>query len=148
MIWVDADALPGPLKQYLIKASDRTKWMFSFVANRQLGLPSSPYIRSHVVAVSADAADQFIVAQLTPGDIVITQDIPLASLVVDAAATAISLKGEVWSKDNIKARLHLRDYMDVLRGSGVQTGGPAAFSDRDKKNFADGFEQLLRNYQP
>lgn len=142
-LWVDADACPRLLKEVLLRASDRHELPTCFVANQSLGITPSRLIRSIQVAQGADRADQEIAERLQVGDLVITQDIPLAAQVIEKGGIAISLRGEIFTPDNVRARLHLRDYMDALRGSGVQTGGPPPMSERDKKVFADALEKTI-----
>lgn len=143
-LWVDADALPNILKEVILRASDRFQLNVIFVANQPLNIPRSTRIQCLQVMSGADEADKTIVAKMRAGDIVITQDIPLAALVIEQGGVAIHPRGEVFTISNIKARLHLRDFMDTLRGAGVQTGGPAAMNQRDKREFANALEQTIR----
>lgn len=142
-IWVDADALPNILRDLLLRASDRFAIRITFVANAALNIRRSARIDTLQVLAGADVADQAIVDRLQPNDIVITQDIPLAAQVIDKGGTAIHPRGEIFNRDNIRARLHLRDFMDTLRGAGVQTGGPAPMDARDKRQFADALERTI-----
>lgn len=143
-VWVDADALPQVLRDVLLRASDRFGLTIIFVANQALNIPRSQRIQTIQVLAGADVADQMIVERMQPHDIVVTQDIPLAAQVIARGGIAIHPRGEIFSESNIKARLHLRDFMDHLRGSGVQTGGPAPMNVRDKRQFADALEQTIR----
>ena len=142
-ILVDADACPVAIKTILFKAADRAKIAVHLFANHSLKVPPSPYIRFTQVAAGFDIADHEIVKQLEKGDLVVTQDIPLADEVISAEATAITPRGELLTSANIKSRLNMRDFMDTLRGSGVQTGGPPPLSQQDKQQFANHLDRLL-----
>lgn len=142
-IWVDADACPKLLRELMMRASDRHHLPMTFVANQSLGIRPSALIRSIQVEHGADRADQEIVARMQAGDLVITQDIPLAAQVIEKGGTALHPRGEIFTTENVRARLHLRDYMDHLRGAGVQTGGPPPLGERDKKAFADALEKTI-----
>lgn len=146
-LWIDADAIPRILREFIFKVSDRHLLNTTFVANQPLGITPSTRIKSIQVTAGADRADQEIVERMNAGDIVVTQDIPLAAQVIEKGGTAIHPRGEVYTKDNIRARLHLRDYMEVLRGAGVQTGGPPPMSDREKKSFADSLEKVIHQHK-
>ncbi|MCG2572489.1 YaiI/YqxD family protein [Acinetobacter sp. ME22] len=143
-LWVDADALPKILREIIFRASDRYLLDVIFVANQPLGIAPSVRIKSLQVMSGADQADQEIVRQMMAHDIVITQDIPLAAQVIDKGGVAIHPRGEIFTTTNIKARLHLRDYMDTLRGAGVQTGGPKPLNDRDKREFSSALDQTIQ----
>ena len=123
-LWVDADALPKILRDVILRASDRYQLEVTFVANQNVGIQPSVRINSIQVMQGADVADQEIISRMQTHDIVITQDIPLAAQVIEEGGIAIHPRGEVYTIANVKARLHLRDFMDTLRGAGVQTGGP------------------------
>jgi uncharacterized protein YaiI (UPF0178 family) len=142
-IWVDADACPGPIKEILFRAAERTKTPLTLVANHPLPQRSSSLITNVQVASGFDVADNEIVRRLSPGDLVITADIPLAAEVIDNDGDAINPRGERYTKDTIKARLTMRNFMDELRGSGIQTGGPSALSKSDRKRFADQLDRWL-----
>lgn len=143
-LWIDADALPKILRDIIFRASDRYLLDVIFVANQPLGIAPSIRIKSLQVMSGADQADQEIVRQMEAHDIVVTQDIPLAAQVIEKGGVAIHPRGEIFTTANIKARLHLRDYMDVLRGSGVQTGGPKPINERDKREFASALDQTIQ----
>ncbi len=123
-LWVDADALPRILRDVIIRASDRYQLEVTFVANQPVGITPSVRINSIQVMSGADAADKEIILRMKEHDIVMTQDIPLAAEVIEKGGIAIHPRGEIYTTANVKARLHLRDFMDSLRGAGVQTGGP------------------------
>lgn len=142
-LWVDADALPRIYRDIIFRASDRYQLEVIFVANQPLGITPSVRIKSLQVMSGADKADQEIVAQMTSHDIVITQDIPLAAEVIEKGGVAIHPRGEIYTIANIKARLHLRDYMDTLRGAGVQTGGPKPLGEKDKREFSSALDQTI-----
>ncbi|AOA57840.1 YaiI/YqxD family protein [Acinetobacter larvae] len=143
-LWVDADALPRILREIILRASDRYQLQVFFVANQATGIANSTRVQSIQVMSGADKADQEIVARMQAHDIVITQDIPLAAEVIAQGGVALHPRGEIYTAANVKARLHLRDYMDVLRGAGVQTGGPAPISERDKREFSSHLDQLIQ----
>ncbi len=151
-IWVDADACPRLLRDLLIKTSDRHRVALVFVANQPLGIAPSGLIGSLQVEAGADRADAEIVARCQAGDLVVSQDIPLAAQAVEKGAVVISPRAELLDASTVRARLHLRDYMDMLRGSGVQTGGSRPMTVHDRKRFADLLEktiqQLLRAQPP
>lgn len=142
-IWVDADACPRVIKDILFRAADRLGVPVILVANQPLQVPRSRYIRSIRVAGGFDVADSHIVQQIEAGDLVITADIPLAAEVIARGGLALNPRGELYTEDNIRQRLNMRDFMDILRSSGVDTGGPASFSRADRKAFADQLDRLL-----
>ncbi|ORM51226.1 DUF188 domain-containing protein [Pantoea conspicua] len=143
-IWVDADACPNVIKEVLYRAADRTATTVAFVANQFLRVPSSPYLRTLQVPAGFDVADNEIVRRAQPGDLVITADIPLAAEVIEKGAAALNPRGERYSPATIRERLTMRDFMDTLRASGVQTGGPAAMNPRDRQQFANELDSWLR----
>jgi uncharacterized protein YaiI (UPF0178 family) len=145
-IWVDADACPVVIKEILFRVANRTKIEVTLVANQYIRTPPSLYIKFIQVAAGFDVADNEIVARIESGDIVITGDIPLASEVIDKGAVAINPRGELYSKENIKARLNMRDFMETLRSSGVNTGGPPPLNQTDRQNFANQLDRLLAKY--
>ena len=142
-IWVDADACPAPVREILVRAANRAKVHVVFVANQWVKLPASPWLRAVQVAQGADVADREIASNLRAGDLVVTQDIPLAALAVEAGATAIGPRGEPYTVATIAERLSMRNFTDELRGAGVQTGGPPAFHARDRQAFAAGLDRWL-----
>ncbi|MGK3142771.1 YaiI/YqxD family protein [Pantoea sp. C2G6] len=144
LIWVDADACPNVIKEVLYRAADRTATTVTFVANQFLRVPPSPYLRTLQVPAGFDVADNEIVRRVQPGDLVITADIPLAAEVIEKGAAALNPRGERYSPATIRERLTMRDFMDTLRSSGVQTGGPAAMSPRDRQQFANELDSWLR----
>lgn len=146
-IWVDADACPGPIREILVRAANRAQVSTVFVANQWIRLPTSPWLRALQVAQGPDVADAEIAAQVRAGDLVVTQDIPLAAKVIEAGASAINPRGEPYTKDTIAERLSMRNFMDELRGAGVQTGGPAPFHARDRQAFAAGLDRWLARWR-
>ena len=145
-IWVDADACPVVVKEILFRAADRTGIQLTLVANQPLRAPRSPNISVLQVPRGFDVADDEIVRRLDPGDLVITGDIPLAAEVIGGGGHALNPRGEMFTTENIQAQLNMRDFLDTMRSSGVQTdGGPAAFSQRDKQNFANSLDRFLSN---
>ena len=145
-IWVDADACPVAIKNILYRAAKRTGVQLTLVANRPLRIPSSPGIKMIQVASGFDVADNEIVKRLGIGDLVITSDIPLAAEVIEKGGYALNPRGELYSADNIRALLNMRDFMDTLRASGINTGGPPELSQRDRKSFADHLDKLLTKH--
>ncbi|WP_413437027.1 YaiI/YqxD family protein [Sulfuriferula sp. GW1] len=148
-IWVDADACPGVIKDILFRAAERAQISMTLVANQLLRTPPSPYIRALQVPGGFDVADNEIVQRLQAGDLVITADIPLAADVIEKNGHALNPRGEFYSKETIQALLTMRNFMDELRGSGIQTGGPAVFSNSDRQAFANQLDKFLaRQRQP
>lgn len=145
-IWVDADACPVAIKEILYRASKRTGVMLTLVANQPIRVPVLPCIKFLRVASGFDVADNEIVKRLNAGDLVITGDIPLAAMVLAKGGHALNPRGELYSPDTIKARLQMRDFMDTLRASGIDTGGPAAESRSDHKNFANQLDTFLTRH--
>lgn len=142
-IWVDADACPGPIKDILFRAARRTGLTTTLVANRPLRLPAAPNIQLLVVPAGFDVADDAIVQRLAAGDLVITSDIPLAAETIAKGGHALSPRGELYTADNVRARLNMRDFLDTLRASGIQTGGPPALDQADRQAFASQLDRLL-----
>ena len=142
-IWVDADACPKVIKEILFRAAKRAQVQLTLVANQSLRTPASRHIKSVQVASGFDVADNEIAKQVAAGDLVVTADIPLAAQVVEKGAHALNPRGELYTPDNIKARLSLRDFMATLRDSGVATGGPAPISQADRQAFANHLDRLL-----
>ena len=142
-IWVDADACPVVIKEILFRAAERTKVPVTLVANQAVNTPRSQFITSIQVAQGFDVADNEIVQRLKVGDLVITSDIPLAAEVIEKGGQALNPRGELYTKNNIRARLNMRDFMESLRSSGVTTGGPAALSQSDRQSFANNLDKLL-----
>jgi uncharacterized protein len=142
-IWVDADACPVAIKDILFRAADRTGIQLTLVANLPLRVPPSRCIKVLLVASGFDVADDEIVKRLDAGDLVVTSDIPLAAAVIEKGAHALNPRGELYSADTIPDRLSMRDFMDTLRGSGIDTGGPSALSQGDRKSFADQLDKFL-----
>lgn len=146
-IWVDADACPVVIKEIIFKAADRAKIITILVANHHLRIPPSKYIQFMQVSSGFDVADDEIVKRVNEGDLVITSDIPLADEVIDKAALALSPRGELYTKENIKSRLNIRDFMDTMRASGVQTGGPPALNQGDRQTFANHLDRIITRFQ-
>lgn len=142
-IWVDADACPVAMRDIIFRAARRTETAVTLVANQPVRVPRSPLIRTVQVAQGFDVADGHIAGEVEAGDLVITADIPLAAEVVDKGARALNPRGELYTKNNIRERLNMRDFMDELRGSGVQTGGPPPLGAREKHAFAAALDRLL-----
>ena len=145
-IWVDADACPAVIKDILFRAAERTGAQLTLVANQPVRIPPSRYITFIQVASGFDVADDEIVKRLGAGDLVITGDIPLAAEVIEKGGYALNPRGELYSADTIKERLTMRDFMDTLRSSGIDTGGPPALSQSDRKTFANNLDKLLTKY--
>ena len=142
-IWVDADACPRVVKEILFRAAQRKQVQLTLVANQPLRTPPSPYIDTMVVAAGFDVADDRIVDQLSPGDLVITADIPLAAATIARQGHALNPRGELYTRDNIQERLAVRNMLDELRGCGIDTGGPSALSASDRQAFANQLDKFL-----
>ena len=142
-IWVDADACPGAVKEILFRAAMRTRVELTLVANHPMRTPKSSYVRRVQVEPGFDVADKTIAARVAPGDLVITADVPLASIVVDAGATALNPRGQVYTRENVKELLARRNLNDELRSAGAITGGPAALDARDLQAFANALDRHL-----
>jgi uncharacterized protein len=142
-IWVDADACPGVIKEILFRAAERSKIHVTLIANQRLASHPSRYIRTLQVTKELDQADNEIVDRMRSGDLVVTQDIPLAARAIDKGGVAINPRGERYTADNIAERLSMRNFMEELRGAGVQTGGPSSFSLRDRQSFANQLDRWL-----
>lgn len=147
-IWVDADACPGVVKDILYRVAERRQLHLTLVANQMLRTPPSPWIRALQVPGGFDVADAEIVARVNSGDVVITTDIPLAASALDKGAHVIDPRGERFTADNIRERLSMRSFMDELRSSGVNTGGPPPFSQADRQAFANALDRLLNSLLP
>ena len=147
-IWVDADACPNPIKEILFRAAERLKIALTLVANKPLRTPPSAYINTIQVAAGFDVADNKIAEELRTGDLVITADIPLAAAVLDKGGRVLDPRGELFTRDNIEARRTMRKFMDELRASGVDTGGPPPFNHGDRQAFAGQLDRLLAQSGP
>lgn len=142
-IWIDADACPVVIKEIIFRAAERTHTEVTLVANQYIKTPPSKLINSIQVPAGFDVADNEIVKRALAGDLVITSDIPLADEVIDKGCQALSPRGELFTKSNIKSRLNMRDFLETLRSSGVHTGGPASLNQSDRKLFADQLDRWL-----
>ena len=142
-IWIDADACPRQIKELLYRTAERCEIILTLVANKAIFFPSSSWIRGIQVAAGPDVADQEIVRLLGPGDLVITADIPLAADVIEKGGFALDPRGDFFSQENIRERLSIRNFLDDLRSNGVETGGPASFSPKDKQAFANQLDRFL-----
>lgn len=145
-IWVDADACPVAIKEILFRAAKRTKVRLTLIANQPVRVPTSSSIRAIQVSAGFDVADNEIVKRCQAGDLVITSDIPLAAEVLDKGGYALSPRGELYSVNDIQARLTMRDFLDTMRASGVVTGGPPALNQNDRKLFAGHLDALLAKH--
>lgn len=146
-IWVDADACPKVIKEILYRAAEREEITVTLVANQSLRTPASRFIKSVQVPAGFDVADSEIINLVVSGDLVITADIPLAAEVIDKGASALNPRGEMYTADTIRQRLTMRDFMDELRASGIQTGGPPTISQRDRQTFANELDRFLTRYR-
>jgi uncharacterized protein len=142
-IWVDADACPKVIKEILFRVAEREGIFMTLVANQPIVTPRLKNIRTLRVAAGFDVADNEIVRRVHVGDLVITADIPLAALVIVKGGFALDPRGELYTADNINERLSMRDFMDSLRATGLETGGPAVFSQKDKQNFANQLDRFV-----
>ncbi len=142
-IWIDGDACPNPIKDILFRAAERTGISLTLVANHVVNVPRSRHIHFLRVGSGYDVADNEIVKRLTPGDLVITGDIPLAAEIIENQGLALNPRGELYTRDNIKARLTMRDLMESLRSSGIDSGGQAPLNHGDRKAFADQLDKII-----
>lgn len=142
-IWVDADACPNVIKDILFKAAQRTGVEMMLVANQYIKVPPAKNISSLQVSAGFDVADDEIVKRCENSDLIITSDIPLAAEVIEKGCLALSPRGELLDKQNVRSRLNIRDFMDTMRASGVNTGGPPALSQSDRQNFANHLDRIL-----
>ena len=142
-IWVDADACPLAIKQILYRAAERAQIQTTLVANKMLAVPRSKFVRAIQVGRGFDVADNEISRRVAAGDLVVTADIPLAADVIARGARALNPRGELYSADNIRERLAMRDLLEKLRETGVQTEGPAPLDHTDRKRFADALDRFL-----
>jgi uncharacterized protein YaiI (UPF0178 family) len=142
-IWVDADACPRVIRDILFRAADRAQIHVILVANQAISVPGSRFVRSVQVGSGFDVADDYIVQQCEAGDLVITADIPLAAEVVEKDCAALNPRGEMYTAENVRQRLNMRDFMDTLRGSGLATGGPPPLSQQERQAFANQLDRFL-----
>jgi uncharacterized protein len=142
-IWIDADACPKSLKEIVYRASFRLKIPVILVANSYMSVPPGTLVQSIQVDKGADMADSYIVAEVSAEDIVITSDIPLAAFIVEKGALAIDHRGELYTEENVRERLSIRDFMKEIRDSGIVTGGPAPFGPKDVEHFANSLNKIL-----
>ena len=147
-IWVDADACPGVIKEILFRAAERVGVELTLVANQPLRTPPSKLIRSVQVSAGFDVADNYIVQRLEAGDLLISADIPLAAEVIEKGGHVLTPRGERYTRENVRQRLTMRDFMEEMRASGVQTGGPPPLHPRDRKAFADELDRFLGKQIP
>ncbi len=145
-IWVDADACPAVIKDILFRAAERTGVQLTLVANQPVRVPASPCITMLQVKPGFDVADNEIVKRLSAGDLVVTGDIPLAAEVIERGGHALNPRGELYSTETIRARLNMRDFLDTLRASGINTGGPPTLSQSDRKTFANNLDRFLTKW--
>ena len=142
-IWVDADACPKVMREILFRAAERSRTQVTLIANQAIAVPRSRYLSSVQVSPGFDVADNEIVRRVQAGDLVITADIPLAAEVIDRQALALSPRGELFTSDNIRERLNMRDFLDTMRSSGLAGGGPPPLSTADRQAFANALDRYL-----
>ena len=146
-IWVDADACPNVIKEILFRAAERTGIALTLVANQAVKVPPSAYIKTVQVAAGFDVADNTIVQRLETGDLVITADIPLAAEVIEKGGRALNPRGQFYTPENIRQRLAMRDFMETMRSSGIQSGGPPVFSHGDRMEFANQLDRFIAKHK-
>ncbi len=146
-IWVDADACPKVVKEVLCRAATRTGIQLTFVANHYIPVPTTFNIKSIQVESGFDVADDEIVRRSEAGDLVISGDIPLAAELIAKKVQVLNPRGELYTEATIKARLNIRDFMETMRASGIQTGGPAALSQTDRREFANQLDRILAKFK-
>lgn len=143
-IWVDADAAPRDVKEIVFRAAKRLEIATILVANQRLSMPlNNPHVSAVRVQGGPDVADGYIADRASKGDIAVTADIPLAAILVEKGVVVLDPRGELYSEENVRERLSIRDFMDSLRGAGVDTGGPKAFGAREKRSFAAALDRAL-----
>lgn len=145
-LWVDADACPTVIKDILFRAAERRQVVCTLVANRFIPVPQVPWLKSLQVPAGFDVADDRIVELIQPGDLAVTADIPLAAKVVEKGGFALNPRGSFYTSENIRQRLTMRNFMEELRSSGVQTGGPATLSQQDRMAFANALDRFLTQH--
>ncbi|WFF40083.1 YaiI/YqxD family protein [Salinicola endophyticus] len=145
-LWIDADACPRAAREIILRAAERTHTRTWMVANHALPLPPSAWVKARSVAHGFDAADDLIAASLSPGDLVITSDLPLAQEVIERGADVMTTRGERLSADNVRAKVQMRDFLETLRASGEQTRGPDAYGDAERREFANALDRWLRRH--
>ncbi|ATJ83631.1 YaiI/YqxD family protein [Halomonas beimenensis] len=142
-LWVDADACPRIAREIIVRAAERTATPTTFVANHQVPLPASKWVKALSVSHGFDAADDEIVERIQPGDLLVTSDLPLALAAIERGASVMTSRGEALNESNIRARVQMRDFMDTMRASGEHTGGPKGYSDVDRREFANALDRWL-----
>ncbi|TFH85627.1 YaiI/YqxD family protein [Billgrantia azerbaijanica] len=142
-LWVDADACPKAAREIIVRAAERTATPTTFVANHQVPLPPSKWVKGLSVSHGFDAADDEIVERIQPGDLLVTSDLPLALAAIERRASVMTSRGEALNANNIRARVQMRDFMETLRASGEHTGGPKGYSDGDRREFANALDRWL-----
>ncbi len=146
-IWIDGDACPNAIKEILFRAAMKRKVDMTLVANMPIRTPASPHISTVKVEAGPDVADAEIVKRMQKGDLVITADIPLAAHAVEKGGYALDPRGELYSEENVRERLSMRNFMDELRSEGVETGGPSSFGPKDRQAFANQLDRFLTKYR-
>jgi hypothetical protein len=142
-IWVDADSCPNVIKDILFRAADRARMPVTFVAGRPVRVPPSPWLRSVQVDGGFDAADRGILERLTAGDLVVTADVPLAAAVIERGGLVLTPRGERYTLENVRERLSIRDFTEMLRGAGLVRGGAPALDASDRQRFANALDAWL-----
>ena len=142
-IWIDADACPKVVKEIIYKISARLQIPVVLVANKSMHIPLAPLIRQVTVSLGADVADSYIVEHVEENDIVITADLPLAAFIVEKNAIGLNVRGEIYTEENVRERLSMRDFMKDLRDNGLVTGGPEAFGPKDAERFTNAINKIL-----
>ncbi len=146
-IWVDADACPVAAKEILFRAALRSETHLVLVANQYIRVPPSPFIKSVQVVAGFDVADNEIAQKAEAGDLVVTADIPLAADVVAKKCVALNPRGELYTPENIRQRLNMRDFMETLRSSGIQSGGSPPYDQTDRQRFANQLDAYITRYK-
>lgn len=143
-IWIDADAAPRDVKEIVYRAALRVEVSTLLVSNQRLSTPANnPHVSTVRVAGGPDEADRHIVEHAAAGDLAVTANIPLAADLVEKGVVVLDHRGEAYTEENVRERLSIRDFMDQLRSTGVETGGPKAYGQRDKQAFANAFDRAL-----
>lgn len=147
-IWLDADASPVPVKEIVFRAAERRQVETILVANQYLRTPPSRFIRAIQVPSGFDVADNYLVQEAQPGDLVVTADIPLAAELVEKRVHVISPRGQVFDASNVRQKLVMRDFMEEMRGSGLVSGGPSTYGAKEKQAFANALDRILTQHLP
>ena len=142
-IYVDADSCPKPIKKILFRLANRTKITITFVANRPMSAPRLNNIKTIEVSRGIDKADEYILEKISQTDLIITADIPLAADAIEKGASALDPRGELYTRENVRQRLNMRDFMSTMRASGMHMGGASSFSNSNQIDFSNAIDRYV-----